>query len=78
MEENQETTIAPVEPAATAAPEKTVAPAPNPTAKIFGYRPPTWSKDFDYIRNNKGTGAADKTETWLLVFLDRILKKHSK
>jgi hypothetical protein len=45
--------------------------------KFFGYKPPKWVHDFDYVRRNKGKGTVNDTETWLLYTVDRLLKMHS-
>jgi hypothetical protein len=44
---------------------------------FFGYKPPKWAFDFDYIRSNKGKGESNDSKTWLLYMIDRLLKKHS-
>jgi hypothetical protein len=44
---------------------------------FFGYRPPKWANNFEYIRDNKGKGSAGEAKTWLLYTVDRLLKIHS-
>jgi hypothetical protein len=44
---------------------------------FFGYKPPKWVHDFDYVRLNKGQGKVSDAKTWLLYTVDRILKSHS-
>lgn len=44
---------------------------------FFGYKPPKWAHDFDYVRNRKGKGSPSDVETWSLYLVDRLLKKHS-
>lgn len=55
---------------------------PIPEAKVekptmFGYKPPVWGKDYEYIKMNKGKGDPSDSETWVLFNLDRLLKMHS-
>ncbi|MFW5702447.1 MAG: hypothetical protein ACOCXP_00585 [Candidatus Dojkabacteria bacterium] len=45
--------------------------------KFFGYKPPKWAKDYDYVRSRKGKGKIGDGDTWLLFTVDRLLKKHS-
>lgn len=45
---------------------------------FFGYRPPKWAHDFEYVRQNKGKGSESETKTWLLYMVDRLLKMHSR
>lgn len=45
---------------------------------FFGYRPPKWANDFDYVRQNRGKGSPSDSETWVLYNVDRLLKKFSK
>lgn len=44
---------------------------------FFGYKPPKWAHDFDYVRMNKGKGKPGDSKTWLLHTVDRLLKMHS-
>lgn len=44
---------------------------------FFGYKPPKWAHDFDYVRLNKGKGKPGEARTWLLYAVDRLLKMHS-
>lgn len=47
-------------------------------SKYFGYHPPkNIAQDANYIKSNSGRGAKNESKTWLLMFLDRILKKES-
>lgn len=45
--------------------------------QFFGYKPPKWAHDFDYVRQHKGKGKISDSKTWLLYTVDRILKSHS-
>lgn len=44
---------------------------------FFGYRPPKWAHDFEYVRRNKGKGDPSDADTWSLYLVDRVLKKFS-
>jgi hypothetical protein len=60
-------------------PQKSAKPS-KPKGKgpeIYGYRPPKWAKDYEFVRKNKGKGAPGSSKTWLLTNIDRLLKKHS-
>lgn len=57
--------------------EKIVAEQPKIKPTFFGYRPPKWAADFQYVRNNKGKGDPSDSETWMLYAVDRLLKKFS-
>jgi len=46
--------------------------------KLFGYRPPNWATDYNYVKTNKGKGKDSESNTWLLLLIDRVLKVHSK
>ncbi len=47
--------------------------------KYFGYNPPpSIANNTDYIQKNAGKGNKAEAKTWLLVFLDRLLKKESE
>ncbi len=59
------------------APESKIA-RPKPQGpSFFGYKPPKWAHDFDYVRVNKGKGKPEDAKTWLLHTVDRLLKVHS-
>ncbi len=45
---------------------------------FFGYKPPKWAHDFEYVRAQKGKGAESDSKTWLLYMVDRLLKMHSR
>lgn len=44
---------------------------------FFGYRPPKWAHDQEYVREHKGKGKEDEADTWMLYMVDRLLKKHA-
>lgn len=47
--------------------------------KYFGYQPPpSFANNTSYIKRKAGTGNPKDSETWLLLFLDRLLKKESE
>ncbi|MBN1332106.1 hypothetical protein JW978_04525 [Candidatus Dojkabacteria bacterium] len=46
--------------------------------KYFGYQPPpSISNNAGYVKKNAGKGNVKDSKTWLLLFLDRLLKKES-
>ena len=46
--------------------------------KFFGYNvPPKLANDFGLIKSKKGKGSPQKARTWILMLLDRLLKKQS-
>ncbi len=53
-------------------------PSPLEKIKYFGYRPAReYLHNVDRIKKQVGKGDPGDTKTWLLVFLDRILRKES-
>lgn len=45
--------------------------------KVFGYKTTPQVSDPDYIKKNAGKGNQKDAKTWLLIFLDRLLKKET-
>jgi hypothetical protein len=44
---------------------------------FYGYKPPKWAKDHEYVRQEKGKGSDSDSQTWQLYLIDRLLRKHS-
>ncbi|MBD3280550.1 hypothetical protein GF389_03440 [Candidatus Dojkabacteria bacterium] len=58
-------------------PEKKEPPVKRP--KYFGYQPPPrLANDTEHIKRNAGKGNVKDSQTWLLTFLDRLLKKETE
>ena len=54
--------------------------APKPQGpKFFGYPiPPSMTSDLSALKKKKGKGETQEAKTWMMILLDRLLRKQSK